>query len=159
MDLLALFTRSKSVLQAVLIAGIVAGLVYGVHLFRERDRESGRQEIRAAWDAQKLLDAQAAARQRALWDAQRKTAEDERKLDETRLQALADALGTTADRLRHTIAARRADLGRPAAAAGAATSDTALAVFGECAEAYGALATAADGHVADIRSLERAWPQ
>lgn len=61
--------------------------------------------------------------------------------------------------LRNAVASLRASLPAAPAEAVRETADTALAVFGECADEVGRLAQAADGHAADVQTLSEAWPR
>lgn len=49
---------SPAVLRAVAVAAILAGLAWGYHLWADHQRETGRQEVRAEWQADKLARAE-----------------------------------------------------------------------------------------------------
>ncbi len=50
---------SPAILRAVAVAAILAALAWGYHLWADHQREIGRQEIRAEWQADKLARAEA----------------------------------------------------------------------------------------------------
>lgn len=50
---------SPAVLRAVAVAAILAALAWAYHLWADHQRETGRQEIRAEWQADKLARAEA----------------------------------------------------------------------------------------------------
>jgi hypothetical protein len=49
---------SPAILRAVAVAAILAALAWGYHLWADHQRETGRQEIRAEWQADKLARAE-----------------------------------------------------------------------------------------------------
>ena len=62
------------------------------------------------------------------------------------------------DRLRRELA-NRATIGNASCASTRDYAATLAVVFGECATRIGEMAKDADGHAADSRTLEKAWPK
>lgn len=149
----------KKIIWAVSILTAVALIGWAGHRFLEYERDIGRNEVQARWDKQKLKDQEAALKQQEAWAAQIDKANQERALYEQRLQALADALGTTSDRLRDTISTKRAGLATASADAARQAADSFGAVLSDCRKEYEQLAKAADGHVGDVREFEAKWPR
>lgn len=50
---------SPAVLRAIAVAAILAALAWGYHLWADHQRETGRQEVRAEWQADKLARSEA----------------------------------------------------------------------------------------------------
>jgi len=127
---------------------------------------SGKANIRAQWDAAKVVQqAQAAeatrinhavesARQTKVIEAQNAAQTRNRKL-----QADALAARSERDRLRDQIATIRSGLPTNTASANASIADTANELLGECGAAYQELAAKADGHASDAMMLLQAWPK
>lgn len=97
---------SPVVLRAVAVAAILAALAWGYHLWANHQREIGRQEIRAEWQADKLARAETTrlllmARDKATTQLQ-VTADKERQALNAKNRSinrdLADALGRLRDR-------------------------------------------------------------
>lgn len=65
---------------------------------------------------------------------------------------------TELDRLRRQLA-NTPSLSSATCASTRDYAATLAVIFGECATAIGEMAEAADGHAADSRTLERAWPK
>ena len=97
---------SPAVLRAVAVAAILAALAWGYHLWADHQREIGRQEVRAEWQADKLARAESTrlllmARDKATTQLQ-VTADKERQALNAKNRSinrdLADALGRLRDR-------------------------------------------------------------
>ncbi len=97
---------SPAVLRAVAVAAILAGLAWGYHLWADHQRETGRQEVRAEWQADKLARAESTrllivASAKAQSDLQ-VSADKERQALNAKNRSinrdLADALGRLRDR-------------------------------------------------------------
>lgn len=149
----------KRVIEFAAVVTAVALVAWAGHQFLEYERDIGRAEVQAKWNAQKLVDQEAALAKEAQWKAQQVQAEEERKLNEQRLQALVAALDGTAGSLRNAIAAKRAGLGTASPDAVIKTADSFGIVLDYCIQRYSAVAKAADGHVLDIRDIETRWPK
>jgi len=97
---------SPVVLRAVAVAAILAMLAWGYHLWEDHQREIGRQEVRAEWQADKM--ARAESTRLLLMARDRETATLQGKADKERValneknrsinRDLADALGRLRDR-------------------------------------------------------------
>ena len=97
---------SPVVLRAMAVAAILAALAWGYHLWADHQRETGRQEIRAEWQADKLARAESTrllivASAKAQSDLQ-VSADKERQALNAKNRSinrdLADALGRLRDR-------------------------------------------------------------
>lgn len=129
-------------------------------------RSHGGDAIQAKWDKAKAVQLQAAlnaeqavrAKEQSMnqkvQEAQNAAIEREKKLRADYAAAHAVALG-----LRDTVAALRGELAAASPEACRVTADTALAVFGECADRYQRVAEAADRHASDVETLSDAWPE
>ncbi|HLO65043.1 MAG TPA: DUF2514 family protein [Azonexus sp.] len=147
------------------LAGVVAALIVIVGLYL-LGRHDGAADVRADWNKEKLALTQAAieadkrardqelSMQHKLNEAQNAATEREKALRADYAAAHAAARG-----LRDTVAALRGQLATASPEACRATADAALAVFGECADRYRAVAEAADGHASDVETLTEAWPE
>ena len=105
----------------------------------------------------------ATAGQNAMLEAARLQKQKDEALDEANkiaqrnAQAAADAR-TQLDRLRRQLA-NAPSLSSATCASTRDYAATLATVFGECATRIGEMAKDADGHAADSRTLERAWPK
>lgn len=147
------------------LAGFVAmlAIVAGLYLLGRHD---GAKDVEADWDKEKLVLAQAAieadkraraeeqSMQQKLNEAQNAATERDKAL-----RADYAAVHAAARGLRDTVTALRGQLATASPEASRATADAALAVFGECADRYRAVAEAADGHASDVETLTEAWPE
>jgi hypothetical protein len=79
------------------------------------------------------------------------------KIAQRNAQAAASAR-TELDRLRRQLA-NRATVANATCASVRDYASTLAVIFGECATAIGEMAKDADGHAADSRTLEKAWPK
>ena len=144
--------------EALAALALVLGLCWGAHEFLQHEQQIG-YDRRVAEDKV----AEAAAKDAAL-----KTERSmQSKVDEAQNariqqaqvnQVAADAASAAADRLR--VAA--SDLTRRVSAdpgkAGADAAATLAQLLGECSDRYRDLARRADGHAADAKTLNDAWP-
>lgn len=152
-------------IQYRLLAGAFAVALAAMAMFAW-GWSSGGARVQAQWDraalaqqADRLAAEQAArateqAMQQQLQEAEHAAAEREKKLRADYAAAHAAARG-----LRDTISALRNELPDAAGTASRATAGTALALLGECADQYRAVAEAADGHASDVQTLTAAWPK
>ena len=144
-------------------AALIAAALAFTHFTAYR---SGKANVRAAWDAEKVVQLQ-----------NLKVANDEnRKLESKRqsaviaaqsaavgrmadLRAGADRAGAERDRLRDAIRATGADLPSRAPDAVRQYATTSGQLLTECSAAYADVASKADGHASDSLMLQQAWPQ
>lgn len=145
--------------QAVAIALLAGALVaFGWSL--------GSDHVQVKWDKTKLADAEtkltaekeAREREQGLI-AQLRKAENNANARDQAAKALAVSLGATDGRLQLALNTIRHSLPSDTAATCRAISDTALAVFGECATEAGSLAVKAGGHASDVQTLTEGWPK
>jgi len=147
------------------LAIAIAALAISAAIFAA-GHSSGADSVQADWDAEKITQYQAAqaaernarAREQSMIN-QLNEAQHAAAARETKLRADYAAAQSAANSLRDTIGTIRRDLPNATAAASRDTADTALAVFGDCADQYRALAEQADGHASDTQTLTQAWPR
>ena len=142
---------------AVVIAFIAATVIAGC--------VTGREQIHDKWDADKAIRMQAALT--AERDARSKERSMQQQLNEainaaaereTKLRADYSAANAAARGLRNDIAAVRSKLSIATVEACRGTAETALVVFGECADQYQSLAQDADRLGSSAKTLNDAWP-
>ena len=127
---------------------------------------TGREQVQDKWDHAKAIQLQAAltaentarikeqSLMNQLAEAQNAATERETKLRADYAAAHAAALG-----LRNSIASRRDRLPTASPDACRQTSVTAFDLLSECSATVEQLATAADGHASDVKTLTEAWPE
>lgn len=156
---LALILRYKLLLEIAFIGVLAAGAVYEVHQFLEHERQIGRDEVQAKWDAQTKKDEATALLQKASFDKQ---LEDAARNGATREKIIHDLSAGSSNAnigLRDTLAAIRS--GVPTATVDSLGKSVAAlsTVFAECAGRYRDLAEKADRHASDVQTLTEAWPK
>lgn len=144
----------------VAVAVLMAG--YFVRSYGANEYKRGQADVQAQWDADarkrtvaaaNALAAQALEYQIQLEDAHAKHTQDlQTALQDARTAA------TAADGLRKQLATARHRIATAAKPAIAEYATATADVFEQCSGEYRALAEAADGHVADVRLMQRAWP-
>jgi hypothetical protein len=129
-----------------------------VHQFLEHERDLGRAEVQARWDAQKAADKLAAEQQENHWRVQYAAAIT---LGATNAQALrtdANAARAASDRLRDTNQSLQQLLAGASAETARKYAAAYQAVFADCVGRYRAMGEAAQGHADDTAALSVAWP-
>jgi hypothetical protein len=149
----------KLLFEIVVIGALAAGALYAVHQFLEHERDIGRQEVQARWDAQQAADERAARAKEAAFAKQLQEATKNASDRDQTIRALAAASGGANLGLRDTLAA--ISRGVPSATADALGKSVATlsAVLAECSGRYQSLAEKADRHASDVKTLQEAWPQ
>ena len=137
----------------VLILGMVA---LGIHKFLDYEQGIGYDRAVAEYKAQEAKDREAAKQKEIESAKQKETAENERTLQGQRIDALASALNTTANRLRGASSTLLSNLPSTTPEAARATAVAFSSVFGECVQRLTEVARIADGHAADVRLLKAA---
>ena len=127
---------------------------------------AGREQVQDKWDAARAVQVQAAfaaermARTKEqILMTQLAEAQNAAIARETKLRADYAAAHATAGSLRDAIAAARNRLPTIPTHACQQTADAALVVFGDCTAEVERLASAADGHASDVKTLTEAWPK
>lgn len=147
------------------LAGAVAAALILIAAY-SLGRSHGADAMQAKWNAETIIQQQAAhaaelrarAKEQSLMNKALE-AQNAATIRETKLRADYAAAHAAALGLRNTVDAIRGGLAAESAEACRATADAALAVFGECADKYRAVAEAADGHASDAAKLADAWPE
>lgn len=159
MSLLDALSPYKLIAEIAVVGSLAAGAMVGVHQFLERERDIGRQEVQARWDAQTAKDVLAARAK----DAENKTRIDDAEKNgatrEQTIRTLAAASGNAAIGLRDTLATIRS--GVPSATIGSLGQSVAAlsAVLTDCTGRYQGMAKIADRHASDAQKLSEAWPR
>lgn len=148
----------KLLLQLAAILALVAGAAYGVHQFLEHERDIGRKEVQAQWDAQKASDKLAADKLESDWQARWYLAVNQGNDREKSLRTDAAVARTSADKLRDTNATLQQRLATAPAETARQYAATYAAVFTDCEGRYRAMGEAAQGHANDSLTLQQAWP-
>jgi hypothetical protein len=158
----ALFARLapyKLLFEIVVIGSIAAGVLYEVHQFLEHERDIGRKEVQARWDAQQAADQASARAKEAAFTQQIQEASQHANDREQTIRSLAAASGAASVGLRDTLATiGRSVPGTTVDALGKSVA-TLTTVLAECSGRYQAVATAADRHSSDVITLQEAWPK
>lgn len=148
----------RALAGAIAVLAIVAGLyLLGKH--------NGAEAVLADWDKEKLVLAQAVieADQQARdkendWQEKWKGAVNERTELEIRLEVARSAAAAADGRLRRAASDFQRRLSEASVETCRKAAVAAAGLLGECSAAYRDLAGAADGHLADLRQCEAAWP-
>jgi hypothetical protein len=127
---------------------------------------TGRDQVQDKWNDAKAVQTQAAlaaernarSREQALIN-QLNEAQYAATAREEKLRADYAAAHAAANSLRNTITAARNRLPTDTPAACHQTAATALDVFSECSAEVERLASAADAHASDVKTLTDAWPK
>lgn len=126
---------------------------------------AGRAAVRGQWDAQKVVDAEAARKaleaNRAIEEQRQKQAQeaiDASKIRETQLRADAAASRSALERLRNAV--RTASGVVPGSTGNAVSEPSAEGrLLAQCAAEYQSLGERADQHASDVKTLMDAWPR
>lgn len=153
---------ARLALLAVAVAAVFA-LGWKIH---HSGAQSGRAEVQAKWNAEKMI------QQQALADANATARAKERDLQVKAMEAInaaterakvnaraRDAARRDADSLRSDLAAARSDLSGASCGSVREHAATLNTVFGECTAEVEGLAGAATGHAVDSLMLQEAWPK
>lgn len=144
------------------IAAAVLLVIAGVWWWHSHN--AAQQQIgydRAATEcAVKLAEAKDAARTiEKSWFLKYERASNDRTSLENKLAQYRAAAAAADDRLRLAAAEWRIRLSVAPVEACRTAASTAAGLLGECSAAYRQVAEAADGHAADVRQCESAWPE
>ena len=144
------------------IAAAVLLVIAGVWWWHSHN--AAQQQIgydRAATEcAVKLAEAKDAARTiEKSWFLKYERASNDRTSLENKLAQYRAAAAAADDRLRLATAEWRIRLSVAPVEACRTAASTAAGLLGECSAAYRQVAEAADGHAADVRQYESAWPE
>ncbi len=146
-------------LKALATVILVAGLIFGFNIFVDHQRDIGYQK-RVAEDAVQLnADLQAAREQTERMFRIHDKAIAEGAQREHDLKNQLSSARAVSNSLRDDIAEYRRRLSEYSDATARAYADTGLRLLGECQERYRDMATVAQGHYNDWRTLSEAWPQ
>jgi hypothetical protein len=159
----------KSEIELALIGIALAALLVGSHAAVEHFRDQGREKVQSAWDADKLLHAQAL---QTLTNQLRQTEQGfteqlvkaHNDFTEKSIQITADAdrARGTANSLRNELATARARLPAAGTDPGGPITEYAGTVsdlLERCTERYREVADKADRHAADAAMMREAWPR
>lgn len=148
----------KLAAKIAVFGALATGVVYETHQFLEHERDIGRQEVQARWDAQKAADKLAADKQEKDWREKYDAAINQGAKNEQAARAAAAAANAAADSLRNTSANILKLLPGASAETARAYASAYQAVFAKCVGEYKALGERATGHANDAAALDAAWP-
>jgi hypothetical protein len=156
---MALILRYKLGLEIILFGILAAGALYGVHEFLEHERDIGRKEIQQKWDKQTANDLKAKEAQEALFKSQLEQAAINGANREQTIRTLSAAAGSANVGLRDTLTAIRNGVPTATIDALGKSVATLSTLFTECSGRYQDVATKADRHASDVKTLQEAWPK
>lgn len=149
----------KLAAEILIFGALAAGAAVGIHQFLEHERDIGRQEVQALWDAQKVADERASAKQEKEWREKYDAAINQGAKNAQALRTDAAAVRAASDRLRDTNQSLQQLLAGATAETARKYAATYQAVFADCVRRYSAMGEAAQGHANDAATLSGAWPQ
>jgi hypothetical protein len=159
MSILDALSPYKLLAEIVVIGSLAAGTAYGIHQFLEHERQIGRNEVQALWDAQTAKDERAARLETARLAKQAEDAEKNGATREQTIRTLATASGNANLGLRDTLATIRGGVPSATVDALGKSIATLSTVLAECSGRYQGLAEKADRHASDVKTLQEAWPK
>jgi hypothetical protein len=157
--LLARLAPYKLAAEILVFGLLAAGMVYEVHQFLEHERDIGRQEVQARWNAQKVVDKAAGDKQEKDWREKYDAAINLGTKNAEALRTDANAARAASDRLRDTNQSLQQLLAGASAETARKYASAYQAVFADCVGRYRAMGEAAQGHANDAATLSAAWPQ
>lgn len=155
LDYLHRYIRVAEVI-AILLA--CAGIAYGVHRFLEHERQIGRDEVQARWDAQTAKDKAEKARKDAETAKQQQEANSHAIEREQGIRVAADAANAASLGLRDAIAEFSRRVPSNPSGSNPEPAATLGKLLADCEGRYRGLAENADRHVSDLQKLTEAWP-
>lgn len=150
--------RYIRVAEVVALLVALAGVAWGVHRFLEHERQIGRDEVQARWDAQIAADKAEKARKDAETAKQQQEANNHAIEREQGIRVAADAANAASLGLRDAIAEFSRRVPSNPQATGTEPAATLGTLLADCEGRYRGLAENADRHVSDIQKLTEAWP-
>lgn len=156
--LLASLSRYKVAAEILAGLALVVFAVFEVHQFLEHERDIGRQEVQARWDAQQRKDEQTARAKEALFAAQIQEANQHASEREQTIRSLAAAAGRSSDGLRDTIATIGGSMSNATADALRQTAHTYGELLEACDGEQRGMAEEAERLNSEKRQLIEAWP-
>lgn len=142
-------------IKLAMVTALCAGSFYVGHALRDRSAKQDQLNAAMAYAGE----INAAREKEQAWQTMYNNGVEDARKREKQLAADAAAAGRAVVSLQHTIASLQAGLSAATAEACRHTAATALAVFGECADQYRAVAEAADGHASDAAAFSDTWPE
>lgn len=162
LDLIPGFSWLKLALIGLAVAAVVGAVGWFIHY----ERDIGRKEVRAEWDAdnaRKVIElAEFNAEVRRMEQRRQSIATEAANAAQLQTQLArkdAAAARLAGDSLRDDLAAARAQLATAPSDAVRKYAATASAVLESCTRRYLEVAEAAQGHAVDSLMYQRAWPK
>ena len=156
--MMSFFAPYKLWFEIIIIGALLSGMAFGVHEFLEHERDIGRKEVQALWDAQKVTDKLASDKQEKEWREKYDNAVNQGVKNVEIARASAATANAAADSLRNTTNAIGKLLPTASAETARLYATTYAAVFAECVGEYKEMAGKAQGHANDAQSLSDGWP-
>jgi hypothetical protein len=149
----------KLAAEILIFGALAGGAIYGIHQFLEHERDIGRKEVQTRWDAQRVADKEAAAKQEKDWREKYDAAINQGAKNAQALRTDAAAARAASDRLRDTNQSLQQLLAGASAETARKYASAYQAVFADCVGRYRTMGEAAQGHANDAATLSAAWPQ
>lgn len=159
MSILDALSPYKLLIEIAVIGSLAAGVVWGVHEFLEHERDIGRKEVQARWDAQKLADQTASDKMEKEWREKYDAAVNLGAENVKIARASATTANASADSLRNTNATIVKLIPGASAETARAYASAYQTVFNDCVGKYKELGETAQGHYIDAATLDAAWPR
>lgn len=140
----------------ILLIGLAVAMLVGA--IYAKGWAAGAADVRGKWDKAVIAQHEANDKLEEAWSAHVISAENERTKHEKELATARAAAANAAERLRISTAGYWRGLSESTADACRTSAAAAAELLNECSGKYRELASAADGHVADIQQCESAWP-
>ena len=146
-------------MKVVAWLAIIGLVIFGLWATADHFENVGYQKAKNEYTAQALKDTQAARLKEQTLQTKLNEAQNARSKAENALLASAVANRNAVNQLRQQLDTTNRNLSSYSSAALAARVTTLSTVLEECTSQYIELATKADGHVADLKLMEDAWPK
>lgn len=151
------FAKYKWAIEIGAVLLVIALVFYGINKVLKFKEQQGYDKAVAGYTVKQLAAEQAARAKETEWSNQLQKAQNDAILRNQKIDELSRNLDSATSRLRDTIATLRNKLATDSADAVRNRADTALRVFGECAEEYRKVAEYAEQHGSGKQELKDAW--
>jgi len=145
--------------EILAVLALLGGLLYGVHLVFEHQRDIGRKEVRAEWDAANVIAEKAAVKQEQLWQGQVNLASKGGNDREEKIKTLASSASSVAVGLRNATAEINRALSAYSADSLRAVASTYGDIYTKCDTERTGFATEAERLNSEKQTLIEAWPK
>jgi hypothetical protein len=157
--ILAGLARYKLAAELIVFGSLAVGIVWGAHEFLEHERQLGRTEVLAQWDAQIAKDKATAAAQTADWQTRLAAATNEGAKREETIRSLAASAVAATGGLRDAIGKVNSTMPDYSADALRALTSTYGQLLAECAGRRQEVGEEAERLNSEKRTLIEAYPK